>query len=186
MTETSAPVKNRSKVKAITAIAVGTLLLIGGGSTVAYWSTQTTLQGASIETGDLNLELNGDLTWTLVGAVSNSSGTAAELGSVKIVPGDVLTVTQALDVTVVGDTLEADLAIDAAGVVDSGVASAITTDVAVTGGGVENAGVYRFTDSASVTATVTITFDEDTLNRDHVTTDVNLNEIEFTLTQATS
>lgn len=178
-----------SKLKAGIAIAAGAALLLGGGTTVAYWSTQATLGAVQIETGDLNLELSGSGSWELNGVIvaNGASGDFTTLQDVRIVPGDVLTLQQSLDVTVVGDTMEADLAVDATELVDVTLASAIEVDFDISGQTETAPGVYRFDQSATgLQATVTVTFDGATPERDFVNSQINLDEVDFVLTQAIS
>lgn len=181
--------KKHTKLKAGLAIAAGAALLLGGGTTVAYWSTQASLGAVQIETGDLNLELTGTGTWELNGVIvaNSTSGDLSDLGDVRIVPGDVLTLQQSMDVTVVGDTMEADLEVDTEGLVDPALAGAIDVDFAVQGQTESTPGVYRFDQSATgLQATVTVTFDAATPDREFVNSQINLDEVDFVLTQATS
>lgn len=188
-TSVHTPEKKNTKVKAGLAIAAGAALLLGGGTTVAYWSTQASLGAVEIQTGDLNLELTGSGTWTLNGAIvaNSANGDFTDLADVRIVPGDVLTLQQNLDVTVVGDTMEADLTVDTTGLVDASLDGAIEVAFDIPGQIESAPGVYRFDQSATgLQSTVTVTFDAATPDRDFVNSQINLDEVDFVLTQATS
>jgi alternate signal-mediated exported protein len=178
--------RSRNRVKGVVAIAAGAVLLLGGGTTLAYWSTTQTLDAGTIESGDLNLSL-GTGTWTIDGAIGGPAP-VADPSAVRIVPGDVLTLTQPVTVTLVGDTIQGLLAVDAADAIPAAAAGAFTVDLSMSGGVAEGADTYRFTPATAgtVTATVTITFDSATANRDLVNTPLDLSAVEFTLTQASS
>lgn len=174
------------RTKGVIAIAAGAVLLLGGGTTLAYWTTTETLAAGTIQSGDLDLSL-GTGSWTIDGVIGGPTA-VADPSSVRIVPGDVLTLTQPVTVTLVGDTIQGLLAVDAADAIPAAAADAFTIDLSVSGGVAEGADTYRFTPetAGTVTATVTITFDGATTDRDLVNTPLDLSAVEFTLTQATS
>lgn len=88
--------------KGALAMVVGTALLLGGAGTFAYWSESVQVGGGTITAGDLNLETKGTGTWT------DHTGTVIpDITKYKMVPGDSLTYTQELDVTLVGDKIAA-------------------------------------------------------------------------------
>lgn len=177
-----------SSPAAIAAIAAGAVLLLGGGTTLAYWTTTQTLAGGTVVAGDFDLQL-GTATWQLDGAVGEPA-TVTDPAAVRIVPGDVLTLEQTLDVTLVGDTLEAILSVDAADMVPAADADAFDVELVVDGvGTAEGSDAYRLTPAdvaAPITATVTITFDAATTGQDQTGTTVDLDAVDFTLTQASS
>ena len=88
-------------------------LLIGGG-TFALWSDTIDLPGGSINSGTLDLAL-GEGTWT-----DGSGATITDIASYLIVPGDVVTLTQALTIEATGDTLTGTFEVDFAGLVGGG------------------------------------------------------------------
>lgn len=178
-----------SRTKAIVAITAGTALLLGGGGTLAYWSTEQALTAGTVTSGDLDLALNAGATWTLKGVLDASATpiAAADVTDVRIVPGDVLTLTQPVTATLVGDTLEADLTVT----LPSALAPAgdFNVEFEITGMTESAPNTFRLSPADSgtaLTATLTITFDENTPDRDSVNTAINLDEVTFTLTQASS
>ncbi len=187
-TPTARPVRRHRRTTAILAIAVGAALLSAGGGTYAYWSTQTALTAGPVSAGDLNLSL-GTGTWSLKG-VLGSAQSVSNLTTVKIVPGDVLTLTQPLDVTLVGTTIAADLKAEVGSTFTSGALGS-NLDVVLTVssyGTATGTNTYRLTsaNSGAATATLTITFKPGTTGRAGAAQSVNLNDIAFTLTQASS
>ncbi|MFJ4039006.1 alternate-type signal peptide domain-containing protein [Microbacterium sp. NPDC090007] len=180
----------RGQAKAIVAIAAGTALLLGGAGTYAFWSTQTALGAAPVSSGDLDLSL-GDAEWTLQGVLGQAQP-VADVSAVRIVPGDVLTLTQALDVTLIGDTIEADLAASLGATFAQGLGQYLDVDLTLDSFGTEvDETTYHLVEAditdpdgtQAVTATLTITFDPATANRDGVNSSVNLEDVVFTLTQ---
>ena len=88
----NAVASSRTRAKANVAIAAGAALLLGGG-TLAYWSTQQVIATGTINSGDLNL-VAGTGTWTLQGVAQTAPTPVTDITTVKLVPGDVLTLTQ--------------------------------------------------------------------------------------------
>lgn len=182
------PLRRHRRGTAILAIAAGAALMLGGGGTYAYWSTQTALTAGPVQSGDLNLSL-GTGTWTLKGVLGTAQ-TVTNLTNVKIVPGDVLTLTQPLNVTLVGDTIAADLKAELGSSFTTGtlgtnldVALAVSSYGTATG-----VNTYRITqaNNGAATAQLTITFKPTTTGRVGANQSVNLNDIAFSLTQASS
>lgn len=176
-----------SRTKGIIAIAAGAVLLLGGGTTLALWSSAASLTAGEVEAGDLNLTL-GAGTWTLDGLIGGPVA-VTDPSAVRIVPGDVLTLTQAVDVTLVGDTIQALLVADTGDLVPPAAAAAFGVTLAVSGGTPEGADTYRLTPAdvgSPLTATLTITFASTTPDREFVNQVLDLNEVAFTLTQAST
>ena len=91
--------------KGALAIGVGAALLLGGGGTLAVWNDTETAAAGQIASGDLQLNTTQAGTWT------NLAGTKVDLAKYKVVPGDVLTYTQTMDVKLVGDLMAAKLTV---------------------------------------------------------------------------
>jgi len=187
-TRTARPARRHRRTKAILAIAAGTALLLGGGGTYAFWTTQTALTAGTVSSGNLALSL-GTGSWSLKGVLGQATS-VSNLTNVKIVPGDVLTLTQPVTVTLVGDTLAADLAVtQGASFVTGPAAPYVKVVVNITGPGAQTGtNTYRVTPATAgtLTATVTVTFDSTTPNLVGVNTPVDLNQLAFSLTQASS
>lgn len=88
--------------KGALATAAGVALLLGGGGTLAVWNESVNTSAGTITAGELGLEA-AEGEWT-----SNLSG-VVDISSHKVVPGEVLTFTQNLTVTLVGAGIKANL-----------------------------------------------------------------------------
>lgn len=166
--------------KGAIAAGVGVILLAGGGGTLATWNQASNASMGSVVSGDLNL-VAGAGVWT------NAANTKiADISAYKVVPGDTLTYTQPLKVTLVGDLMTAKLAVTGAsaanGFGEQGVVSATTLTNAKNGQVLPDA-ILVPTDSGDVTASTTFTFKKSTTGRDAVNASVNLSGIGYTLEQ---
>jgi alternate signal-mediated exported protein len=92
-------------LKGAIATAAAALLLTGGAGSLAYWNAQTTVGGGTITAGNLTLANSGTAAWA-------ANGTAITLNTFKVVPGDVLTLTQDVTVTATGNNLVGTLSVD--------------------------------------------------------------------------
>jgi alternate signal-mediated exported protein len=131
--------------KGAIATAAGIALLLGGAGTFALWNGQTTIAGGTISTGQLSIaSTNGpvwkDISSTVVG------GTTVDPATQKIVPGDVLQLTQQVTLTTTGKNLKANFTFDP---------TSITTDPALTAALTEGltATVVPATGAATLTPT---------------------------------
>jgi len=171
-------------VKGAIAGAAGIVLLMGGAGSLAYWNDSASAGPASgqnlINAGTLKIEAVDSGSWTkgfynasnvLVG--STSTITPANLGAVRIVPGNKLTYTQTFTLTASGDDLYFTLTTPTTGGVQPNntgnsadvalAAQATGTPVvgSVTGGNVVSTGVtngvYKVNASAGP-STITVTW----------------------------
>ncbi|WP_299165523.1 alternate-type signal peptide domain-containing protein [uncultured Arthrobacter sp.] len=94
--------------KGAIATAAGVVLLIGGGGTLAVWNVERESGAGQITAGDLNLTTEAG-SWTVLGV--DGPEEILNIADYKIVPGDVLTYTQLMDVTLDGDNLAANLTV---------------------------------------------------------------------------
>jgi len=172
---------SKKMTKGSVAIAAGVVLLLGGAGTYALWEVSQPLDG-SVAVGDLNLEL-GDGTWTLNGA------TVANPESVRIVPGDEVSLEQNLTVTAIGDDLFAQLSVnenEAFIPADLDEFIDVTFDLDADWAEGEGNNTYLVeagTEPYAATATVTVNFAASTPGREGVNSTLDLNELEFSLEQ---
>lgn len=102
------------KTTGILAGAAGAALLIGGG-TFALWSDSVDVDGATITTGNLDIEAAGEgWTWydssPQLAAEVASFGPEIDIDSFRLVPGDTLTGVIEFKAALEGDNLKATLA----------------------------------------------------------------------------
>jgi alternate signal-mediated exported protein len=170
-------------VKGAVAGAAGIILLMGGAGSLAYWNDSANAGPASgqnvITAGTMTIAAADAGSWTkgfynasgtLVG--STSTITPANLGAVRIVPGNKLTYTQTFNVNATGDdlyftiastngavqannaSLPADVAL-AAQATGTPVVSAITGGTVVAS---TSPNTYKVSSNAGTTSTITVTW----------------------------
>ncbi|UWX97992.1 alternate-type signal peptide domain-containing protein [Arthrobacter zhaoxinii] len=149
--------------KGALAIGIGSAMLLGGGGTLAVWNQTQAANAGQIAAGDLELT-------TQAGVWTNAYGTVVDLdpsntvADYKVVPGDVLTYSQTMDVKLTGDLMQAKLSIQ--NVPSSTfVAQNVTIDNVVVkdaaGANLQNA-ILKPANSGKVTASAKFTFKQDT------------------------
>ena len=167
------------------AIGVGAALLLGGGGTLASWNASQNSSAGIIAAGDLNLVAK-DATWT-----SDKSGDITakmKAGAYKVVPGEKLTYTQRMDVTLSGDRISASLTAtgptngDANGAGGFNEKNVGVSVISLKKGGAAVANPLTST-VTDVEASVTFEFKADTANRDSANAKYNFNSVAFTLAQ---
>ena len=175
--------KNSTLIKGSAAIALGGALLLGGGGTLANWNASETTAPGTIVAGDLNV-VNGVGTWK-----DRNEVTIPNIADYKVVPGDKLTFTQDLNVTLVGDKMAA--AITASGITPTNGFTAenvtvSTTPVLTVGGATVSNPLHPTGATQTVKATITFEFKSSTAGRVDVGKSYNFNNVGFTLTQVNS
>ncbi|WP_353711357.1 alternate-type signal peptide domain-containing protein [Arthrobacter sp. K5] len=175
--------KNSALIKGTAAIAVGAALLLGGGGTLASWNASQSATPGTVVAGDLNVVVANTGVWT-----DHNGATITNIANYKVVPGDKLTYTQVLDVTLTGDKMAAEVAAEGA-TPDNGFteANVAVTDPVLTVGetGLGTEVTNPLKTSQKVTAKITFEFKWATADRDDVTAEYDFNEVSFTLNQIT-
>ena len=98
--------------KGALATGVGVALLLGGGGTLAVWNQTQSANAGQIAAGDLQLTIKKAGEW------KNAYGTVVDLDPTNnvadytVVPGDILTYSQIMDVKLTGDQMKAKLTLD--------------------------------------------------------------------------
>ncbi|MFE4542240.1 alternate-type signal peptide domain-containing protein [Arthrobacter sp. NPDC056727] len=170
--------KNSALIKGTAAIAVGAALLLGGGGTLASWNASASATPGTISAGDLNIAKSAAGVWT------DRAGATININTYKVVPGDKLTYTQVLDVTLTGDKMAATIAATGTGAASGFTATnVIVTDPVLTVGGTVVANPLKT--SQTVTATITFEFKSTTTGRADVNQTYNFGNVGFTLNQIT-
>lgn len=170
--------KNSALIKGTAAIAVGAALLLGGGGTLASWNAADNAAPGTVTAGDLNVVKSGTGVWT------DRAGTTIDIASYNVVPGDKLTYTQVLDVTLTGDKMAATITATGTGAVNGfTAANVVVTDPVLKVAGVTVTNPLRT--SETVTATITFEFKAATTGRADVNATYNFGNVAFTLQQIT-
>jgi alternate signal-mediated exported protein len=172
--------KNSTLIKGSAAIALGAALLLGGGGTLANWNAAATQTPGTIVAGDLNV-----VNSTSAGTWKDRAGTTIDINTYKVVPGDKLTYTQDLTVTLHGDKMAAN--VTTAGVTPTNGFTATNVSVspvALTVGSAALANpLVAAAGTQTVTATVSFEFLSSTTGRTDVGVAYNFNTVAFQLTQ---
>lgn len=132
-------------VKGSVAAGVATLLLLGGGGSLAYWNDQAGLTGAQIEAGTLSLT-------TSAGAWTHDIA--------RWVPGDTDTYTANLDLTATGDHMKGQVTVDKSSIAFAPASVANQFTITVSPAGALPAGVTfsngAFAFAGPVTASIPV------------------------------
>ena len=170
-----------SRTKAIIAIVAGAVLLLGGGTTLAYWSTQATVNAGTVSSGDLNLTLVETPSWSLT-PEGGTAAPVADITVIDIVPGDTVTLTQDVTITLIGENLIADLAVDGV-TVPTGILPTVVTVTDDEGAAFPGTGLTSALNGERVTVSVAFQFDPATPDRELVLTDFSFEDVQLTLSQ---
>jgi alternate signal-mediated exported protein len=177
LTQKGLIMKNSALIKGTAAIAVGAALLLGGGGTLASWNASDTQSPGTITAGDLNVV-------AATGVWKDGAGTTIpNIANYKVVPGDKLTYTQDLNVTLTGNKMAANITTSGTGAADGFTPGNVTvTGPALTIGSTPVANPLK--SSQTVTATITFEFlSTPTTGRTDVTKSYNFGNVAFNLNQ---
>lgn len=97
---------------------LGVALLLGGGGTLAVWNADTTADIGIVTAGDLDLDARpGVWTSSLTGVIGGKD----QISAYRIIPGETLTYSQKINVTLVGNSgLKANLTVEGIDAVTNG------------------------------------------------------------------
>ena len=172
--------KNSTLIKGTAAIAVGAALLLGGGGTMAAWNDSVSAAPGTITAGTLDVAKTAAGVWK-----DRANNTIADISAYRVVPGDKLTFTQDVDVTLTGDKMAASIT-----ALGTGEANGFTsTNVSISGPSLAIGGTpiaNNLTQSANVqkvTATITFEFLASTSGQSDVNKTYNFGNVGFTLQQ---
>lgn len=167
----------KKSAKALIAASSAAVLLLGGGTSLAYWTDTKAVDAGSLTSGNLAL---GSV--TCGGWVYANTTTAV----VTIVPGDTVTKKCSVTLTLAGDNIKAQLAIDSASLGTSALASELDPSVTLTnatGGADLNGSTVSGAGTTTVDATVSVAFDfADATNASKIGT-ATLDQLNLTATQ---
>lgn len=163
----------KKMTKATVATGAAVLLLLGSGSTLAYWNDTANLSGQNnITAGTLALTATATPTWK----IKHTNGTetnVTNIADVRIVPGDKLTYSFPASITAQGQNLRFQVAIAGGSIVAASAAAADTAlatqlvnggaTFAVTGatlvGGTTDTFDHKSNTSTTYATTITATFE---------------------------
>lgn len=121
----------KKSTKALIAGGIGVALLVGGAGTVAFWTDEADGGDGVITAGTLDLGTPAGGGWEISHAGDGSGTATAPVAfnpeSDQIVPGDILTYTQNIPVTLEGENIAAEFD----GVIDVAAASGDANDTAL-------------------------------------------------------
>jgi alternate signal-mediated exported protein len=153
----------RSATKALIAGAAGVALLAGGAGSLAFWTDTKTGSSVAIASGDLSLGTITDSSgWTII---QNASGvTPAQTvavpyvpGTTLVVPGDVLTKTVAVPVSISGLNNKAILSVTGATTPTNGLSSALTAAITSVNGVAGTSAPLTAANNGTVNVVFTVT-----------------------------
>jgi alternate signal-mediated exported protein len=173
--------KNSTLIKGSAAIALGAALLLGGGGTLANWNAAATATPGTIVAGDLNVEN------TTAGVWKDRNGATINIATYKVVPGDKLTFTQDLAVTLTGNKMAANVATTGVTETSGFTAANVTVSPVALSVGVTPVAnpLVASAGTQTVTATISFEFKSSTTARADVNASYNFNTVAFQLTQVT-
>jgi alternate signal-mediated exported protein len=181
-------------VKGAIAGAVGVALLLGGAGTFALWNSSIGVASGTVATGTLAFGTSTGATWT--DASPGATTTTFDPSTQKIVPGDVVKLTQTVTVNATGKNLVATLAyVPSSVAIPADLVGKLVPTITVTklagDATVTGSGPYTITPTAggTTTFTVVLTFTFDKLLPTGIVgqnESVDLSGASFTLTQVHS
>lgn len=175
--------KNSTLIKGTAAIAVGAALLLGGGGTLAAWNATDDAQAGTIVAGDLNVAAS-------TGEWTDRDLNPIDIRTYKVVPGDKLTYTQDLTVTLVGDKLAANVVLTNVPTSTFSTDNVTVSPLKLTNsvGDVAPSTVLEPVDGSptqTVTASTVFEFKGSTSGRNDVAKSYELGNVSYTLSQVT-
>ena len=165
--------------KGAIATGVGVILLAGGGGTLATWNQSVNASTGTVVSGDLNM-VPGEGAW------KNASGATIQIAQYKMVPGDTLTYTQPVTVTLTGDLMKAKLTVaNVTGTGDFGTNATVsqTTLKNAAGGILPGTVLTSANNGQEVTASTTFTFKEGTTAQNATKAALDLGTVTYKLEQ---
>lgn len=170
----------KKSTKALVAAAAGSALLLGGAGSLALWNADTSLDGVTLNSGELKLGEADCSAWQLTGG-----GQTVDLGDKLLVPGDVVSKTCTSAITATGANLLANVTTDGP-VFDRDVSEFASIDESYSVGDREDATTVTSADGGEdLVTTVTVTFKSTSDNRAQAAT-AELGDYTVFLTQVAS
>lgn len=150
----------KKNTKGAIAVGAAALLLAGGAGTMAAWSSDVSLEGADVNSGQLAITQvgSGEWTWATPGVTPD---TDFDPENQTIVPGDVIEYTGTYTLAVEGTNLVASLTPTVAGLTgDAELIGALQFASVSDTADLDLANITEADDGKQVSITTTITFDD--------------------------
>ncbi|UCR89628.1 alternate-type signal peptide domain-containing protein [Mycetocola spongiae] len=183
--------KNSTRGIIVGALGLG---LLAGGSSFALWSNSAEVSGGTITAGNLEITAAPTVAWADASPEHNAPVAIDDPADFLTTPGDVITRTQDVAVTLTGDNIAGILDVSATGL--TGALAAASSGVSATysvssadGNTPYATGVALGTPTefdvtpGNLTVTITLAFDGETADRVRTNAQAALGDITFTLTQ---
>jgi alternate signal-mediated exported protein len=180
----------RNVTKAVIAGVAGVALLAGGAGSLAFWTDTKTGSSITISSGDLSLGTITDSTgWTIIQNATGVSpaqtvAVAYVPGTTLVVPGDVLSKTVAVPVSISGLNNHATLVVTGATTPSNALSTALTAVVTSVNGVAGGTAELTAANSGTVNVVFTVTIPWTTTNTAKLLT-TNF-QATYTLTQIPS
>ena len=177
--------------KGALATGLGVALLIGGGGSLAVWNTTAQANAGQIQGGNMELTASAG-TWTNSAGTDVTDKVTTEMAAkkYKIVPGDSLTFTQPVNVTLSGDLLAAKLTLSTQGLgtatTDFKEANYKVSPVSIVDSADKDVVGQVLTTNGTYTASTTFTFSKDTDKLEDVNAKYNFAGVGYKLDQIAS
>jgi alternate signal-mediated exported protein len=175
----------KSTVKGTVAVAAGIAVLLGGAGTFALWNQSGSIGTSGTQTGELEASFDA-MTWKDV--TPNGTAHGVDPTTFHMVPGDVLEGTTEVDYRVDGDNIVVEPEVAHA---DGGALTFLSDDALTVTTSLEDSGgtpvaTLHDGDSGTLTAKVTIAYDEDGANGTgdvNMVQDIDLQDVSLVLQQ---
>ncbi|MGN6575110.1 MAG: alternate-type signal peptide domain-containing protein [Nocardioides sp.] len=175
-------------IKGSVAGATGIVLLMGGFGTYALWSDSTSVNAGQLQSGNLDIALVDDTTNGWRDASAGRANDTWDIDKDSMVPGDVVKLTQVLDIDAVGKNLELDFSVDPIDVSSAAPAGWDNLEIGMTldGNALESIGDGHFTAAdadGEHTLVVTFSFPITTASSDYENLSLNLQSVGLNVSQ---
>lgn len=169
--------------------AAGIVLLLGGAGTFALWNDSADLDGSTVTSGELFITQSTAGSWSNVTQATPVA--IPNITAFKMVPGNTLRFTKAVNITATGNDLTATLTYDPSSIViptDLAPYVTVTLGAVSSGSNIVSSGTNTFTvtpavGASTVTVTVTVAFSSTTPGLTGQNQTIDLSNVTLTLTQ---
>lgn len=170
-------------IKGALAAGAAAVLLLGGAGSLAFWTDSETVDGGTINAGQMTLSAPDCTTATGSHDWQLDDGTPFVPGATEVVPGDSISKVCDMSLVLEGEHIGATLEIDDTNIAgDDTLATELTADATFTVDGAAYAPITA-PGTHAVRATITVTFDGPGATNASMDDTVNLDAVTVTATQ---